>query len=121
MEEDKEQLLEAAHYKGIEVLDTLHLHHCTIQFGEDTLVPDNMIGQLFSICVVGIVSDDLANCFVVKKDFATDRVIPHITMSCKNNIPPAYSNMLLEHVNTIDFFDSPIYVLGTIEKKYSSM
>ena len=98
-----------------------YLHHCTIQFGEDTLIDDKMINKKVGIKIIGYVENQFANAFIVDKDSCiSTNVNPHITISTDKDTKPVYSNRLFnpESNAEIIYFDEPsIFIISTEIKK----
>jgi hypothetical protein len=86
-------------------------HHSTNWF-KPTSIEGLEIGKKSLLKIIGQASDDKGFAILVKNPKSTNKY-PHITISCANGVPPAYSEKLLEKSaanNTIEFFKEPFFI-----------
>lgn len=90
-------------------------HHSTIAFEPGNL--NNIeIGKHHQVKILGRVTDDKGDALLVENPKSKMKY-PHITISCKPEVGPIYSNELLAKAaenGTINYFPETLYV-GTIE------
>ena len=112
--ESKDLLKQFLINNHLPIYDNEFLHHCTIEFGNDTL-DNSLIDKQENIFVVGYCQSKEINCFIVKQNLSTNK-FPHITISAKQGIKPYQSNVILDNEKHY-YFNKPIEV-KTIIKKY---
>jgi transposase len=71
--------------------ENLYYHHITINHGKKE-IPSNL-GELVEFNVIGYAVDERGQAVVV--DAESSNKVPHITLSCADDIAPYYSNELL--------------------------
>jgi hypothetical protein len=113
----KKVLLDWLETNNKQIKTNLILHHCTIQFGQDTIVSDDLLNQFVDIEVYGYVEDEKANAFLVRKNLSTNKN-PHITISVDENTKPVYSNTLCDNKSKYELF-TPLKIETKIIKIYS--
>lgn len=96
-----------------------YLHHCTIEFGEDTVVNEVIVGTLNTLVIIGYIEDENASVFLVAPSLSTKKY-PHITISCNTLISPSYSNLLCEDQSKVQWLDKSIIIQTIITKIYAS-
>lgn len=116
--ESKNTLKQVLNDLKVQMLENEFLHHCTIEFGDDTIVTDKQVGQYVSIEVIGLCFDNKAQAFLVDTCLSKNKN-PHITISTSNEVKPFYSNQMIEN-NTPLLFNYPIEIVTRIEKFYSN-
>lgn len=86
-------------------------HHCTIAFRPNSL--DGIeVGKNLKLKILGRVCDEKGDVLLVER-YKTLNTFPHITLSCADNVAPAYSKELLEKAferGSIEMFDVPIEI-----------
>lgn len=103
----------------IQRLDDEYLHHCTIEFGSDTIITPQQENQYTTIDILGVVVSDKCQAFIVDSCLSKNKN-PHITISCKDGIKPFYSNEMLEkNLGDKIMFNYPFEILVRIEKIYA--
>lgn len=93
-QEDKDFILEKLKSLNVPIYDNLFLHHCTIEFGTDTLDEKN-VERGYLLRVSEVVFDDRCVCLVVDNATLSKNTHPHITVSTNNDTKPVYSNTML--------------------------
>lgn len=115
--EGKEALLTRAKLLDLEELKNVYLHHCTLQYGKDTLIDNNLVGSPTIMKVTGYLEEKgMCSCFIVEHSLPTDRV-SHITFTTNEGIPPSYSNTLITRRKIKPLFPA-IYLTGIIKKYF---
>jgi hypothetical protein len=106
-----------------EIKHNLYLHHCTIQFGQDTIIDNEMINKPVRLKIIGYIGNELANAFIVDKDSCiSTNVNPHITISTDKDTKPVYSNNLFKPDSNAEiiYFDEPFIINTEIQKIYAN-
>ncbi len=119
--ESKMQLLRWLYENKMAQHEHPHLHHCTIQFGTDTIVDDSVVGRPVDLAVIGYCRDEYAAAFLVGECMSTNTQ-PHITVSCADGVKPFYSNQMLSRPKgelEIGLFKGPLIIRAIIQKIYA--
>ena len=86
-------------------------HHSTISFRPPN--PDGVeISKEVKVRILARVSDEKGDALIIEND-KSENLHPHITISCADNIPPRYSNEMIEEKirnNSIEYFEEPIEI-----------
>jgi len=86
-------------------------HHSTIAFEPNSL--DGLeLGKYWNIKIIGRAIDEKGDALLVENPKSKNKH-PHITISCRKDIGPIYSNELLEKAiknGTIIYFDNPFFI-----------
>ena len=101
------------------VLDKEFFHHLTVWFKPPIEAIEEfkpLIGNTYSVCIEGYYADEDINCLVCKVDLPVQNAVPHITVSCRKGVSPAYSNKVLSKGFTS--LDSPLYLDTTLFEHY---
>lgn len=89
-------------------------HHSTIAFKPKS--SDGLeVGRKVSIKILGRATDEKGDALLVENTKSTNK-FPHITLSSAEEVPPEYSNVLLEnaHLNgSIQMFNEPSFIDAT--------
>ncbi|MDD5152580.1 MAG: hypothetical protein PHS95_01075 [Candidatus Pacebacteria bacterium] len=89
-------------------------HHSTIEFKPASLKGIE-VGKLVKIKIIGRAFDENGDALLVENAKSKNKY-PHITISCAENIPPTYSNELLEKASkngTLEMLKEPFFVEAT--------
>ncbi len=98
------------------IKDTKYLHHCTIEYGQDSYIPDVIIDRVSDLIILGYIEDESCSAFIVDACLSRNNC-PHITISCKEDIGPVYSNYLCAQRFKIEWI-TPIIIKTKISKVY---
>lgn len=112
--ESKDFLKQVLINNNLPIYSNEFLHHCTIEFGSDTL-DNSLVDKQEKIFIIGYCQSKDINCFIVKQNLSTNK-FPHITISANEGIKPFQSNVILESEKHY-YFNKEIEV-KTIIKKY---
>ena len=103
----------------VQMLPNVHLHHCTIEYGRDTVVPNSDIGTYVVLLADSLHYDDKGVCFTVEADaYPIDR--PYITVCTAHGVPPVYSKKLLREVSHNMIWFTPVAVVAEVQKVYGT-
>lgn len=83
-------------------------HHSTIAFKPDNL-DEIEIGKESLMKVIGRVYDEKGDALLVE-NHKSKNGHPHITLSCRNDVPAVYSNTLIDNAinsKSIEYFENP--------------
>lgn len=91
--------------------EIVYAHHSTNWY-KPTDVEDLEIGKKSVLKIIGRVSDEKGDALLVENAKSRNKY-PHITLSCIKNIPPVYSNELIEKAlkdNSVELFQEPFFI-----------
>lgn len=86
-------------------------HHSTIWY-KPTDFNDLEIGKKVVLKIIGRAFNNRGDVVLVE-NFKSKNKYPHITISCDENVPPVYSNELLEEASedgSLELFKEPFFV-----------
>lgn len=100
----------------------IYCHHVTLSFmplGSDAQLWDVMVGRVYRGVVLNIVWDVKGQAAEVWSDIPSQNRFPHVTISCRQDVPPVYSNQLLErnHPSKGILYPDRLEISGVITKE----
>lgn len=92
--------------------ENIFCHHVTIFYGKHFDIPENL-GKEFIIQPNFLYANANAACITLSKVPFWTKENPHITLGCKSNVKPSYSNDLIKITNPLE----NVHHLGNLSGK----
>lgn len=92
----------------------IYANHSTNQY-KPTGIGNLEIGKKSMLKIIGRAHDQKGDALLVENAKSKNKY-PHITVSCAENVPPVYSNELLDNAstnNSLEIFENPFFIEAT--------